>query len=139
MLKEHVEYYHGGELRSKYTSINEQVDGDYRIWYRNGAPLLHAKYVDGLSEGDYMEWYSDGTPRKSWSFVNHLLQGPYRVWDPTGKLILECNYSLDKLCGEHRVWDADNEEYIVTQYGDRDEHSNAETWYDRIWSFLKRT
>jgi antitoxin component YwqK of YwqJK toxin-antitoxin module len=84
-LKE-VKTYHDNGILHEHYFVNElnEIDGEYKKWYKNGQQWEIGYYKNGLVEGEYKVWYENGHQWKISHYKDGLLEGERNVmfcWD----------------------------------------------------------
>jgi len=67
--------YFNGNLKTKGNYKDDEYDGIFYKYHRNGYLEESSTYVDGIRQGDYKSFYDDGALRFEAKYKNDLIQG----------------------------------------------------------------
>lgn len=97
-----------GEIFSKYTMINDKIEGQYKIYYSSGTKLNGFKAVktpneeaalnkvwemeNGLKEGKYVHYYPNGQKWEEGQFKNDKEDGVFYSYSEIGNITCEIIY-----------------------------------------------
>lgn len=83
----------------KYTIFDDNLEGEYKEWHKNGQLYEQCVFVNGDRNGEYRLWYDNGQLSKHCSYQNNKLHGEYKSWykdDEHYMLWTQCTYIDDK-------------------------------------------
>ena len=85
-----IEYYSNGVIKTKYTTFNDSINGDYITFYESGEIKSCVPFKNNVEQGIYKEFYKNGQVKKIFNLENKLREGIYLCYDSIGNVI-ECN------------------------------------------------
>ncbi len=81
-----LEYYEGGEVKSRSAIEAGRLNGLSEGWYPDGQLQVREMYRDGVAHGTRTRWYRDGGMESEAEIVAGELHGVLRRWHPNGVL-----------------------------------------------------
>jgi len=125
-----VEFFEGGEVKSKSTSYKDgKLDGVLRIWFENGQISSEDSYKDGLMHGTSGEWYDNGQKKMDMKFKDGLESGDTRVWYENGQLWAETSWKDGKINGTFMSWQENGQPDTEEHYKDDILHGVKKRWH----------
>ena len=96
------DYYISGQLQmtGMYKSINPDFKtGPFIYYFSDGSKHLMCNYIKNQLEGDYKEWYKNGQIKSEKYYKHNLLNGAEKSWSKEGNLIKKVEYKEGKKNG----------------------------------------
>lgn len=95
------EYYHGGELKSECSVINDSIkSGIERTYYPNGELMFEITYQNNIKNGVQKEYYENGELNSIGWNKNGLPDSILLMYYKNGSIKGKVNYRKGKLFGE---------------------------------------
>ena len=99
-----VEFFEGGEVKSKSTSYKDgKLDGVFRTWFENGQISSEDSYKDGSVTLSKL-WRENGHQLAETSWKADKVNGIVKFWYENGQLKSEESYIDDERQGLKKVW-----------------------------------
>ncbi len=96
-------YYPDGRISEELEWKQNEKDGAWKQYYKNGAPRLSAQYENGLLQGPYEVYFSNNNIKIRGAYLANKSNGTWRYYDENGEEV----YALDYVNG----FPADMEKY----------------------------
>jgi antitoxin component YwqK of YwqJK toxin-antitoxin module len=91
-----VDYYPGGELRSRSQISNGFLNGVSEAWYINGQMQVREHFKDGVSHGQREKWYENGAKLSLAMIADAKVIGTFRSWHDNGHLSEQIEMKLGR-------------------------------------------
>jgi antitoxin component YwqK of YwqJK toxin-antitoxin module len=107
MSIEVIEKFHkNGQIKVRFTYINDQVHGLYQTWHEDGRPEQERQYEHGVLHGYERWWYHTFNQLHYELYhVNGVKQGLYQQWHLGGELEAQYMYVDGKIDeSTHKRW-----------------------------------
>ncbi len=77
----------GGGIKFQYHMTGGKLDGEYKIWHKNGTLYCQDYYKEGNKEGESKRWNHDGQLVFQGYYKDGKLEGESKGWDKDGHLL----------------------------------------------------
>lgn len=95
------------ELYSYYfVDDSNAKQGTFTTFYHNGKPMVQCDYVDNQTNGDFKMWYAEGQLYEHSKRLNSQVHGLFTTWWPNGSIKLQCNFDNGVQVGESKSYDS---------------------------------
>jgi len=92
--------FNNGNLKESYSQDDdEQLQGPYTAWFRNGQLRAQGNLKNSKEEGTWQYFYKNGNPASTLSYVDGKLQGKMTYYYSTGELLEERTFEADVQVG----------------------------------------
>lgn len=119
----------GGGIKFKYHMIGGKLEGEYKIWHKNGTLYCQEYYKEGKKEGESKRWNHDGQLRFQGYYKDDERENEYKSWRPTGQLLEHMIYNKDGT-DEYKMW-YENEQIWMHMYSKGDNREGEyKRWYE---------
>ena len=81
-----VSFYSSGNTKEIENYVQNELNGPYREYYRNGQISVSCSYHEGQRHGEYVEYYYDGTTWETGYFKDGQYDGEYNTYFADGKI-----------------------------------------------------
>ncbi len=97
-------YYHadGKTVMIEEHYENNQLNGDYKIFYPNGKPTKVANYKNGLLNGNSKKYSQEGVLIEDLNYIDNVLNGPAAFYETNGNVKQKGAYEDDLKVG---IWE----------------------------------
>jgi antitoxin component YwqK of YwqJK toxin-antitoxin module len=94
LLIHEVVYYENKQKKIEGKYKDEQRDGLWRAWYKNGTIWSEGEYKDGKRNGIGFSYHENGKIYIEGKYQDDIRVGAWRFYDTTGLLTKEVNFDL---------------------------------------------
>lgn len=114
-----VTYFRNGNLSSKMTYVDGDLNGDQTYYHSNGKVSFESKEDFNMTEGPATAYYDNGQPKEKYNYLHNDYQGAYQSFYQDGKPRQTGTYFNDLKHGEWISYSKDGkaEEKAVYYYG----------------------
>lgn len=119
-------YYDNGNIAREMEYVNGELEGDYKIFYEDGAIFNTLTYSMGLLNGTDIEYYKNGKVKREVGYLFGDYHGPTKVYYEDGTLKEEVPYKLDKKHG------------VASYYSKDKKVLKKETYYNGITTDVEK-
>ena len=125
------EFYNSeGNIIQKGAYINNELNGFFEVFYKNGRSKIKSNYVIGKKDGLYQLFDIYGNLRQQINFKNDLLDGDFIQYDFQGNIERKTHYCLDKKIGIELIYNKYNHVQSRIEYKADTINGLYETFYD---------
>ncbi len=119
-----------GILIEKWDVLDGKETGHIQCWFDNGNPKKELNRIDGIEHGEYFEWFEDGNKSINGFFENGLKTGLWTIYYQNQGRI-EYNYENDSLNGKTYELDIDSTKttHVIGQYQNGKENGHWQ-WFN---------
>ena len=82
---------------SRYVPPDGKQDGQWTMWYENGARAAVDHCQGGVQDGPHTSWYANGAKSIEGNYRNGRREGVWTRWDPSGLTSHQQTYKDDKV------------------------------------------
>jgi antitoxin component YwqK of YwqJK toxin-antitoxin module len=100
-------YYPNGNRQKEGKIINNNLDGPWMFYDRNGYITDKTSYVDGVKQGKSISYYENGKIKSEQNYVDGETDGYYKEYYKDGKVMKEGPYVKDKYVGKWNYYYCD--------------------------------
>ena len=106
-----IEYYENGDGGNKSPKIVHYYVGSDSLnykevqYYEDGVKKMEGNYVNNEREGEFTAWHRNGNIWSNGNYVKGKAEGMRRVYYENGKIFIEGEYMHDKRVGEWAFYD----------------------------------
>lgn len=86
------------------TYANDNFEGPYKSYYKNGQLKQDGQYVNGAMGGIWKYYYETGQLKETVGFNNNAENGPYKAWHENGQLKAVGQYENENREGLWKVY-----------------------------------
>jgi antitoxin component YwqK of YwqJK toxin-antitoxin module len=101
ILEREVVYYDNEQVKIDGGYENEQRNGEWKAWYKNGNLWSTGYYKNGKRNGKGIAYHENGKKYIEGLYRDDLRVGVWQFYDTTGTLIKEVNFDLVPDSGEN--------------------------------------
>jgi antitoxin component YwqK of YwqJK toxin-antitoxin module len=94
LLAREVVYYENKQKKIEGEYKNEQRNGLWKAWYKNGTIWSEGEYKDGKRNGIGISYHENGKKYIEGMYQDDIRVGAWRFYDTTGILTKEVNFDL---------------------------------------------
>ena len=125
-----VEFFEGGEVKSKSTSYKDgKLDGVFRTWFENGQISSEDSYKDGSVTLSKL-WYENGHQLAETSWKADKANGIVKFWYENGQLKSEESYIDDENQGLKKVWYKNGQQQFEGVLKDGQPNGKIHEWHE---------
>jgi antitoxin component YwqK of YwqJK toxin-antitoxin module len=100
LLDREVVYYENKQKKIEGEYKDEQRDGRWKAWYKNGTLWSEGEYKAGKRNGIGISYHENGKKYIEGKYQDDIRVGAWRFYDTTGILTKEVNFDLVPLEGD---------------------------------------
>jgi antitoxin component YwqK of YwqJK toxin-antitoxin module len=99
-----LNYYKNGKVRSEGFVKNNEKDGIFKKWSKDGILIEKFEIQNNKRDGITECWFENGAKKSETYYENGLKQGKYKAWYSNRKLMLEGKFDADERTGEWNIY-----------------------------------
>ena len=124
------EYYENGQIESKITTKDGEVDGISTRWYENGQKWMEGNYKDGEPDGELNSWYENGQIQSELYFKDGKEDDKWTLWYENSQIQGEANYKDGKEDGKVTEWYENGQMQYEINFNNSIPDGNWISWFD---------
>lgn len=102
-------YFENGKLENECHYINNEENGEFKRWNRQGVLIEKWNIKDGKETGHIQCWYDNGNPKREMQRVKGIDQGEYVEWFENGGVSIKGTYENGLKSGHWTFYNENNE------------------------------
>ncbi len=106
-IKETI-YYENGQIWMT-ASYDPNKQETWNWFHQNGKPFFSATIIEDELHGNYQIWYENGQLAESLNFVDNIEQGEATFWHSNGQLAIKGVYQDGRMMGKWIFYDQDGQ------------------------------
>lgn len=99
----YIKYHNGILIKSCYYKDNE-LHGEFKMWWGNGQLCACIHYKDGMRHGETKTWHDNKELYELTHYKNGKKDGEWKGWHSNGQLWYLSHYKNGKLHGKYMSW-----------------------------------
>jgi len=94
-----TDYFYDGGIKEEYTLLNGKINGQAKVYHRNGKIKMTGNFSNGVKNGQFKEYDEDGNLTTEYTVINGKTNGVLKVYE-NGKISYSTTYKEDVYNGQ---------------------------------------
>ena len=124
------EYYENGQLKTKGTIRDGEVEGRWEEYYANGRLMTKGTIKDGEPDGPYEHYYENGRLMTKGTMKDGEEEGRWEEYDENGELMTKRTYRAGGYDGPSERYDENGQLQLKSTYKDGVVDGRTEEYYE---------